>query len=61
MAKYTKTGMEFFYKLKYREGMYYYRDIMDMAHEESEQIRQSQATPPQQLDAVRSMYGGVKR
>jgi hypothetical protein len=58
MAKYCKTGMDFFYALKYRVGMYYYRDIIEMAEEEAEQTRQSRATPPQQLDAVRSMYGG---
>ena len=41
MAKYTKTSMDFFLKLTWKEGMMYYSDIAEMAKEEREALEEA--------------------
>jgi len=41
MAKYTKTSIDFFLKLTWKEGMMYYSDIAEMAMEEKEALEEA--------------------
>jgi hypothetical protein len=48
MAKYTKTSIEFFLKLHWKEGMAYFYDIAEMMQEEAEELESS--TKPKPFD-----------
>jgi len=41
MARYTKTSMDFFLKLTWKEGMMYYSDIAAMGKEEKEAMEEA--------------------
>jgi uncharacterized protein (DUF1919 family) len=57
MAKYTMTSMDFFLKLRWREGMQYYLDISLIVQEEQEQYQASQPKGvPVGLDQIRGGY-----
>jgi hypothetical protein len=45
MAKYTSTSMDFFLKLQWLEGMFYWDDVGQLAAEEKEAIQPTPGPP----------------